>query len=111
MSNKEHTPWKYEYDNDTGSSDESFREFHTIVDANGDSVGECHSEEKAALIVRAVNNHESLVKALEDSKEALLTLLMWKFRDSGDSHIKASEDAKISPDVLAIEETLLKAQQ
>jgi hypothetical protein len=64
-------PWRFEYDNDTGPSDESFRRFWTLRDANGDHVGDAPTQELAALILSAVNAYDQMREALKAAGEII----------------------------------------
>lgn len=58
------TPWTAKHDNDTGPSDDGYREFWRVAS------GEFSTKEDAELCVRAVNNHDELVAELHAMVEA-----------------------------------------
>jgi hypothetical protein len=51
--------WKIEYNNDTGSDDESFWEWWSVTD--GDKTFKCTKEEDATWLCRLLNNGQTSI--------------------------------------------------
>lgn len=71
MSKHTPEPWTYEYDNDTGPSDDYYVEFYKITGASG-YVGQCDTEDDARLASAAPD----LLEALEDARNKMVSQLI-----------------------------------
>ncbi len=65
--------WELEYDNDTGATDESFREFYSLINPKGDVVASIsyQNQDEANEILLAVNNYKNLLNENEKIKKLL----------------------------------------
>lgn len=53
--------YRYEYDVDTGPRDESFYEFWSIIDGEGNKIGRMDSENMAILVVDLLNKNTGFI--------------------------------------------------
>lgn len=80
--------WRFEYDNDTGPSDEGFSEFYNLINGDGETVGKISEKEDAATIVNCVNCHADLLEACTAAEEMIRRLIPDKGVHIGRIHDK-----------------------
>lgn len=84
---KQHTPYRFDH------------EWFQIVDSKNNVIADYVNEDKAELILKAVNNHDRLVEALEETSKALRSLSVLAIDDcanpsDADKAYKQYEKAK-----------------
>lgn len=67
------SPWKIEYDNDTGQSDDGFREWWTV--SNGEESFTCDSDESATWLCAQLAQRDALLAACEQFEAACYLVL------------------------------------